>query len=315
MMQDVAKELQIATGAFSFDNKLIQVLDLCMAPGGFTAYSLYENPMGVIDAFSLPEAEGGHPVLALKHDKRVRVHFTDITMWPEELGVDNVPDNHPDISNFCSGWPCSCRAYDLVICDGQALDTHDVAEYRKRTEQTRLINSQLVLGLQRIKAGGTLIVLLHRLYKWRCVKLLYTFSCFSDIQLFKHKRYHAVKPSFYLVARNVQSKTEMAIQAINTFRDSWCRATFGTDQGEEEHNELDANELIPILAKFGPTFIELARPAWAIQAAALKQASWMRKDGTAEETGEEKAYQNGLSVNKDLAKTNTASESSIAKKL
>ncbi len=29
-----------------------------MAPGGFTAYSIQENPMGMIDAFSLPEAEG-----------------------------------------------------------------------------------------------------------------------------------------------------------------------------------------------------------------------------------------------------------------
>ena len=26
---------------------------------------------------------------------RVRVHFTNITMWAHELGVNNVPDNHP----------------------------------------------------------------------------------------------------------------------------------------------------------------------------------------------------------------------------
>jgi hypothetical protein len=183
MMQAIGKELEDATGAFSFDRKLIQVLDLCMAPGGFTAYSIQENPMGVVDAFSLPEAEGGHPVLVLfgKRDPRVRVHFTDITMWAEELGIDNILDNHPDISKFCSGWPYACGAYDLVICDGQALCTQEVAEYRKRTEQTRLTNAQLVLGLQRIKAGGTLIMLLHKAYKWRCVKLLKTFSHFSDI--------------------------------------------------------------------------------------------------------------------------------------
>ena len=118
-----------------------------MTPGSFAAYSLHENTIGVVDAFSLPEAEGEHPFLALKRDTRVRVHFTDITMWFEELGVDNIPDNHPDIFNSCSSWPYSCRAYDLVICDGQALDTQDVAEYRNRTEQTRLVNSQLVLGL------------------------------------------------------------------------------------------------------------------------------------------------------------------------
>lgn len=118
MMQAIGKELQDATGEFSFDNKMIQVLDLGMAPGGFAAYSLQENPMGVVDAFSLLEAEGGHPVLVPKRDTRVRVYFTDITMWAEKLGVDNIPDNHPDVSKFCFGWPYPCRAYDLVICDG-----------------------------------------------------------------------------------------------------------------------------------------------------------------------------------------------------
>ena len=34
-MQDIAKELDNATQAFSFDKKMIQILDLCMAPGVF----------------------------------------------------------------------------------------------------------------------------------------------------------------------------------------------------------------------------------------------------------------------------------------
>jgi hypothetical protein len=127
-----------------------------MAPGGFIAYSIQENPMGVVDAFTLPKTEVGHPVLVpfRKRDTRVRVHFTDITMWAEKLGIDNIPDNYPDISKFCSGWPYACGAYDLVICNGQALCTQEVAEYRKRTAQTCLTNAQLVLGLQRIKARG-----------------------------------------------------------------------------------------------------------------------------------------------------------------
>ena len=69
MIQAIRKELQDATGAFSFDNKLIQILDLCMARGGgFAAYSLQENLIGVVDVFSLLEAEGGHPVLVPKRD-------------------------------------------------------------------------------------------------------------------------------------------------------------------------------------------------------------------------------------------------------
>ena len=157
--------------------KIVQILDLCMAPGGFSAYAIRKNPMGTVDTFSLPEAEGGHAVLLPfgKRDTRVQVHFTDITMWAEELGINNILDNHPDISKFCSGWPYACGAYDLVTRDRQALCSQEVAEYRKRTKQTHLTNVLLVLGLQRIKAKGTLIILLHRAYKWRCMRLLKTF--------------------------------------------------------------------------------------------------------------------------------------------
>ncbi|KAG9239884.1 hypothetical protein BJ878DRAFT_571501 [Calycina marina] len=288
MMQAIGKEMQDATGAFSFSNKMIQVLDLCMAPGGFAAYSLQENPMGVVDAFSLPEAEGGHPVLIPRRDTRVRVYFTDITMWAGELGVDNIPEDHPDASKFCSAWPYSCKAYDLIICDGQALHTREVAAYRNRTEQTRLINSQLVLGIQRIRTGGTMIILLHKPFNWRCVRLLHMFSRFSDIQLFKPRKFHAEKSSFYLVAKNVQPKSEAAIQATTTFKRSWYCATFRTDQSEEEVHELRRDDILSTLTEFGAAFIELARPLWAIQAAALGEASWMRRDGIEESTSDNK---------------------------
>lgn len=75
MMQVVEIELQEATQAFSFDSKRIEALDLCMAPGGFTACVLRENPMSVVDACSLPVAAGGHPILVPygKRDSRVPV--------------------------------------------------------------------------------------------------------------------------------------------------------------------------------------------------------------------------------------------------
>lgn len=284
MMQDIAMELDDVTQAFSFDRKMIQILDLCMAPGGFSAYTIRKNPMSTVDAFSLPEAEGGHPVLLSfgKRNTRVQVHFTDITMWAKELGVDDIPESHPEVSKFQSGWPYSCKSYDLVICDGQALRTHEVAEYRRHGEQTRLTNTQLVLGLQRIRPGGTLIMLLHKAYKWRCLKLLKTFNRFSDIQIFKPSRYHAEKSSFYLIAKHVQPEKEEAIEAVNTFRNSWRAATFGTDQGDEENDELVDEDMVSVLDEFGPQFVELTRPVWAVQAAALREAMWMR--GAAEQT-------------------------------
>ena len=49
MMQDVGTELHNAKQAFSFDKKRVEILDLCLAPGGFGACALRENPMGVVD--------------------------------------------------------------------------------------------------------------------------------------------------------------------------------------------------------------------------------------------------------------------------
>ncbi len=68
-------------------------------------------------------------------------------MWAEELGIDNIPDNHPDISKFCSSWPYDAELTTWLSATGKLSVRKKVAEYRKHTEQTRLTNAQLVLGL------------------------------------------------------------------------------------------------------------------------------------------------------------------------
>src|SRR5437763_7811397 len=93
-------------------------------------------------------------------------------------------------------------------------------------------------------------MLLHKTYEWYCVKLLKMFSPFSDIQLFKPNKYHAEKSSFYLVTKNVQPKRKEVIQVINIFRSLWCTATFGTDQGKVENDELvNKDDIVQSLAK------------------------------------------------------------------
>jgi hypothetical protein len=63
MMIQIGDEIQDATGAFSSesgdDNEPINVLDICMAPGGFTALILKHRPLARVSGFSLPESDGG----------------------------------------------------------------------------------------------------------------------------------------------------------------------------------------------------------------------------------------------------------------
>ncbi len=44
---------------------------------------------------------------------------------------------------------------------------------------------------------------------------------------------------------------------MNIFRSSWHTATFRTDQGKEENDELIEEYIITVLDEFGQQFIEL----------------------------------------------------------
>ncbi|KAF2241822.1 hypothetical protein BU26DRAFT_468595 [Trematosphaeria pertusa] len=280
MMRTIAREMDHETGAYALANDKPKVLDLCMAPGGFVAYFLERFPDGHADAITLPVKEGGHQVVLPFGSRNDHVHvtFADVTMFAAELGVQSIPKEHPEEQKLLAMWPYSEHSYDLVICDGQALRTQNLAEYRKMCEQSRLFNSQLVLALNRVRPGGTIIALLHKSHKWRTFSLLQLFSKFSDIQLFKPKKFHAEKSSFYLVAKNIRPKSQNAIDAVGKFARSWSRGTFPDSIGSSEDNDnddLSEQEFELLLEDFGGKFMHLVRPVWETQATALANASWM----------------------------------------
>jgi len=220
MMQTIAAQMDSETSAFTFTDSQPKALDLCMAPGGFLAYFFHKSPAGVADAITLPEEEGGHQVLLSLDGRKAQINvvFADVTMYAAELGVESIPKNHPEAHRLLALWPHPKCSYDLLICDGQALRTQNVPEYRKLCEQSRLFNSQLLIALQKVRVGGTIIALLHKAHKWRTFALLRQFSKFSDIVVFKPKKFHAEKSSFYMVAKNVRSQSREATDAIESFR-------------------------------------------------------------------------------------------------
>lgn len=97
-------------------------------------------------------------------------------MFAKEFGVDEVPCTHPGHDSFSLERPFINQRFDFVICDGQVLRTHKRPEYRERTEANRLTSSQLILALQRIRHGGTLVILLHKIEALDTMELLYLFS-------------------------------------------------------------------------------------------------------------------------------------------
>ena len=281
MMRQIGDEMQAATGALRIQAGNPQVLDLCMIPGGYTASALQHNRHAHVSGITLPENEGGHK-LFVNRDRRVKVTQLDITMLSSELGAEEIPEDHPDKMKFLPGKrPYLDKRFDLVFCDGQVLRTHARSTYRERKEALRLICSQLILAMQRIQPGTTIIILLHMVDAWDTVNLLFQFNSFASIQLFKPVKKHGIRSTFYLIARNVNPDHPAAIAAVAQWKANWKEATFIYNEDTtlvEEAKPRNMSERIHVLDEFGSRLIELAEPIWAIQRDALKSAPFMRRN-------------------------------------
>jgi 23S rRNA U2552 (ribose-2'-O)-methylase RlmE/FtsJ len=285
MMQRLGKDLNRSTRAFSTlvrsedqDGGEINLhgpslLDVCMAPGGFSKYFLAVHPRGQVKGFSLPRSSGGHELLINPSDPRVKVQFTDITLMAAEMDVDvsMIVSEHPDKSRFHTTRPYQHDQFELAICDGQVLRTHERPTYRESNEAPRLLFSQLVLAMQRIKQNGSIIVLLHKLEQARTMKLLYTFNKFSRVELFKSSKSHAIRSSFYMVAKEVQPQSPDALEAVELWKESWRVLSF---RGKAEYSNQSTEETRKMLEEFGDRLIRLGTPVWETQWCALSKTTF-----------------------------------------
>ena len=223
---------------------------------------------------------GGHEEL-LRKDTPVDIKFGDITMLHREFGVEEIPHDHCELAKFDSRRLWDGKKYDLVFCDGQALRTHKIADYRRPVETTRLRISQLILAMQRIENGGTLIMLLHDSSPYETIKTLHLFDNIAELQLFKSTSFHMKRGSFYLIAKNVQPGHPEAVAAVNEWKRVWKEVTFPTldENGQAKPPRVPdeserAGQVSDLLKAFGERVIELGEPLWRIQNQALAIAKW-----------------------------------------
>lgn len=282
MMFRIGREMDASTDAFDLPGSTPTVLDFCLAPGGFTRYALDKFPSAKVDALSLPEYRGGYKVRIAYGDldPRVSVVFTDLTKFAEELGCPEIFKDPIHDINLAEIWPYQIDRYDLVICDGQLPPQSPDRVENDHYAPIRLSYSQLFLGLKRVRTGGTMIILLHRSSRISTFRLIRMFHQFSRVNIFKPAKSHAIKSSFYLVARDIQAQSEACLEAMDLFKAIWERASVRDDSMASTilYKELAHVEksLQPELEEFGPRYVELVRPIWKIQADALENASFVK---------------------------------------
>ena len=105
----------------------------------------------------------------------------------------------------------------------------------RETERMRLVTAQLVLAMSRIADGGTIVLLQQKLDCWIPARVVFAFSKFADISIFKPKRKHASRSSFYMVARNIDKLSADFTTFLKRCQDDWYTATFGGENGTGEY--------------------------------------------------------------------------------
>lgn len=279
MMKKIGKGIQARQKIIPAPSKTknLKALDICMAPGGFSATVLKHYRHAKVCALSLPRDEGGRDVLLpdWKTDKRFEIQFIDVTMLAAEIGFpDLVRQGHPEATKFSNDIPFEGQAFDVVFCGGQVVHTHARAD-GSNNEARRLTAAQLIIALQRITPGGALVLLLHQAYSPYTVRLLEAFSHFSDISLFKPFTSFEHRSFFYLVAKNLDPGNERARCLLRDLRRSWRILTvqgFGIElpenDVEEDYREATMEE---VMDTFTEKLITLAEPTWEIQKSALER--------------------------------------------
>ncbi|CAG9992207.1 unnamed protein product [Clonostachys byssicola] len=277
MTKHIGAEMQGSINAFTIQlpgSTNPGILDMGSAPGGFLTAAMKANPRSDVVALSLPPSSGGYEILAPEHP-RLSVKLVDVTMMAADLGVLDIPAEHPDALRFHPKQLKDGQKFGLVICGGSAVRNHQVAEYRQGRESCRLIMAQVVLGLERLVPGGTIILLLHKPEAWPTVKILYTFSKFASVRLFKPKSAHGARSSFYMVATKVQNQQEDAMLALARWKKIWHQCTFGTQEQCREAFRQDQPDVDQVLVEFGPDLIRMSKRVWSIQKANLSKAPFV----------------------------------------
>ncbi|KAL4985461.1 hypothetical protein BDW68DRAFT_198790 [Aspergillus falconensis] len=270
MMQEIAADMNRLTGVFDITStagvdSCPAILDMCMAPGGFLATALKIIPTAQVLAFSLPSSEGGHKAApCLRKYSNITAHFLDITMLAEDIGISaaEIPPSHPDFSKFLPAYFNPDHRFDLALCDGQVLRKQARSAYREKREATRLTLTQLILSLEHLKPGGTMIVLLHKIEAPDTVQLLYAFEKFSTVRVYKHARYHAKRSSFYMLASDVQADSRQAREVVERWKRVWEAAMLDVDGNDEMFGQVvgeGAPGVEDILERFGERLVSLGR--------------------------------------------------------
>ncbi|KAJ7735293.1 hypothetical protein DFH07DRAFT_114108 [Mycena maculata] len=270
-MKAVFKELDDQTVCIPRKGPL-KFLDLGGCPGGFTSYILSKNLSAQGLGISSEIENGGHRfLLEDRHRNRFKIYYADLTYYRlGPLPTSVAPDN-----KVLHALPFdTARRFDVVLLDGHQLRRHPAA---RPGEWDRLLVSQLIIGLQAAKAGGTLVIKLADAEQVNTAKLLHMLDLLAaSLEMFKPRAMHATRGTFYAIAKGVGEGRGAArlLGLVDAFKELWVDLTIGGADGagralSEEDLDFIVSTAEVRQAKNLDRLIDLSRSVWEVQARAL----------------------------------------------
>ncbi|KAF8910905.1 hypothetical protein CPB84DRAFT_1762780 [Gymnopilus junonius] len=255
---------------FVASDKPLEFLDLGCCPGGFSSYVLEKNPNAIGYGISLPVIDGGH-AFALEDHLRFRFNLVYQNLTYYQLGSCIIEDQRlkslPD--------KISDRIFDLVLLDGHQLRTQNSA---LPWDINRLLISQLIIALEAVKVGGTIVIKLPLPHKVVSAKILYLLRVLSTkLLVWKPVSMHGNRGTFYAVAKGVGNGPEgwRIFSLLPSLKELWVDLTFGGDEGLGRFlkpGDLDFLVTVDdLIAHHLDWLVQLGEPLWKVQGNALRR--------------------------------------------
>ncbi|KAK0378501.1 hypothetical protein CLIM01_04130 [Colletotrichum limetticola] len=81
---------------------------------------MYLNTGAQAMGFGLPEFDGGHRVM-IPNNLDIDRRDVDVTMLAADMGINDIPADHPDFAKFLPRQFMPGQQFDLVICGGTVV--------------------------------------------------------------------------------------------------------------------------------------------------------------------------------------------------
>ena len=205
---------------------------------------------------------------------RFDLHIADLTYY--QLGPSQLRD--PKLQDL----PISVQeqSFDLVTVDGHHL-TH--REGIRAWDRDRLLVSQMIIALQAVKPGGSVVIKLGKPEEVRTAKILSMFDTIcAELVICKPRTMHQNRSTFYAICKGIGIGSEDGRWAyfLDHLKKLWVEITFGGGEGCGRYMEEEDLDFVmskdELVKSYLPRLIELGRGVWKGQADGLRGTLKMR---------------------------------------